>query len=752
MHLRASFLKPSYQNLSGPHEENQVYTKSVTFSLLILILFAAFAFAVDNQEKVMVLHKTDRDITIDGIIDPAWSRADSVSDFVQQSPYYHKPPSRKTVAKVLTTDQALYCIMICFEKKENIQRNTGKLDEFTGDIVSIMLDTFGDHRTAYKFAVTASGVRNDARLLDDARNRDYAWDGIWFSAARVYDWGFVVEMEIPYKSIQYREGLMEWGLDFDRWIPTLSEDLYWCDYEENEGQRISKFGKLVFGDFQPTAKGLHLEVYPVGITKATYQFDDRYDVNPDAGVDVFYNPSSKLTFQLTANPDFAQIEADPFEFNISRYETYYSERRPFFTEGSEVFTASGRQRNTGFYKPLELFYSRRIGRKLPDGQEVPFIFGTKAFGRINRWEYGGFLALTGQRNYIDDEEPFTEERALFGSARLNTQIFGNSSVGLLFVGKHTRNGDNGVMDVDGAFRTSTWQLAYQLARSYRNSQGDYAGSAGFTMFEEKWLALVRGRYIGHKFDVEDVGFVPWQGTADFVALFGPRWYFKKGYISQILMYAGPILSYERADRYTDSGGAFGFNMQFRDNWGYEINTSLADAKDSVRYTYWDATFSSWYNISPKWDGNLYGGYSRTFNFSREFLAYYSWLGLSLDFKAATILQIGTSADMFIEGNPAGNIEEITYNTRPYFSLTPINNLNLRVYVDNLWERSSGSLEQLLAGFLFSYNFSPKSWIYFALNDVRDRSDQFDTRGRLLPPRLHVTDRVSVFKIKYLYYF
>ncbi len=720
------------------------------FYLLIIFLITNSIAAANNTNKVMTLQKTTEHIHIDGIIDPVWNQADSVSDFAQHQPYYGVEPSRKTVAKLITNEDVLYCLIACYEDKANIQKHKGKLDDMGGDIVSLMLDTFGNKRTAYKFAVTAAGVRADCRLIDDARNRDYSWDGIWFSAAKIYDWGFVVEMEIPYKSIQYDEKLTEWGLDFDRWMPARTEDIYWCKYEENEGQRISKFGKLMFQDFHPAVKGLSLEVYPVGISKFTYLNNNKYKGESDAGIDIFYNPSPKLTYQFTANPDFAQIEADPYEFNISRYETYFEERRPFFTEGNEIFMASGRERNTGFYRPLELFYSRRIGKKLPDGSEVPLLFGTKAFGRISTWEYGGFMAMTGKTDYEDNGEKY---RAFFGSARLKKQVLGNSSIGFMFVGKHTIKEDNGVLDIDGAFRTSDWQLSYQLARSYKNSEGDFAGSAGFTMFKEKSLLLMRGRYIGKKFDIDQVGFVPWKGTGEFVGIGGPRWYFKDGYIRQILIYGGGLLNYEKVDAFTDYGGVLGYNMQFRNNWGFEINFDVADSKDdTIRYTTYDVNFSSWFNTNPKLQANLFGGYSRTYNFSRGFLAYYSWLGTYLEYRILSTLQIGTSTDMFIEGNPNGNIEDITYNARPYVSVTPINNLNIRVYFDNVFVRSSDRSGQTIFGFLFSYNFSPKSWIYFAINEIREREKRYDSFDNLMSNRLYVKDRVGVFKVKYLYYF
>ncbi|MGB5287634.1 MAG: DUF5916 domain-containing protein [Ignavibacteriaceae bacterium] len=719
----------------------------------LLITFTASAQLSEKQEKKLYLKETVSSIEVDGVIDNAWNKADSTSDFFQLQPYFNQPPSCITVVKVLTTEDALYCLFISYQTLENVQASAGLLDDFTGDGVSIMLDTFNDKQTAYKFAVSASGVKMDSRMLDDARNKDYGWDGIWFADSEIYNWGYVVEIKIPYKSIKYNKELTEWGLDFDRWMPVNGEDLYWCEYEQNEGQRISKFGKLVFSGFKPSAEGLNLEIYPVGITNATRLHNNKYDIKPDWGLDVFYNPSLKLTFQLTANPDFAQIEADPFDFNITKYETYFPERRPFFTEGSEIFLPSGRQQSTGFYKPLELFYSRRIGKSLPDGQIVPLIYGAKAFGRINEWDYGGFITLTDEIDFIEDDKRQTEPKALFVSGRAKKRILTNSSVGFLVVGKQTKDNTFGVIDVDGAFRESDWQLAYQLARSFENFKGDYAASAGFTMNSTNWLSYARLRAVGKNFNVKEVGFVPWKGTAEFVSINGPIWYFNEGYINKILLYAGPYISYEDVDSYSDHGMLVGFNMQLRDNWGYEINFSLAKSKDEkVIYTSYDATFSSWYNISPKWNGNLFGGYARTYNFSRGYVAFHSRLGAFISWRAFNFLELGSSYEMFIEGNPDGKIQAITYNARPYFSFTPINNLNFRMYVDNVYLTESGKIGSVIIGFLFSWNFLPKSWVYLAINEFQDRSDEYDSFGNLLPNRIHVTERAAVLKLKYLYYF
>ncbi len=712
--------------------------------LTVLLLIPILIFA-GNGEKSLKLKKIDAPIKIDGVIDDAWAKADSATDFFQMQPFYGKSPSRKTYAKVLTTETALYCLMVCYDEKENIQQNTGNLDVGGGDIVSIMLDTFNDNRTAYKFAVNAAGARADCRLLDDARNRDYSWDGIWFSAAKIYDWGFVIEMEIPYKSIQYDEKLNDWGLDFDRWRPINSEDLYWCKYEQNEGQRISKFGKLMFEDFHPSIKSLNLELYPVVFGKINYLGNNKYKVDPHAGLDIFYNPSPQLTFQATANPDFAQIEADPYTFNISRYETFFSERRPFFVQGNEIFMPSGKQRSTGFYSPLNLFYSRRIGRKLPDGSEVPLSFGAKAFGRFNDWEYGGFVARTGEKDFTNyDGSNATEPSAVFVSGRVKKQIMENSSLGVLFVGKQTASNTYGVIDIDGALRKSDWQLAYQIARSVKNSQGDFAASAGFTQFAPSWVTMVRTRYVGNNFDINQVGYVPWIGTTELTGITGPIWYPKEGAISQILIFGGASLTHKKVENYTDHAAVFVYNMQFKSNWGFEIDMIAGRSKDSgIQYDSYEIDPNIWIS-QAKWNANFWGSYSKTYNFYRNYLGTYGAFGGQFSWKALNVLQAGTSFNIWIEGKPDGNIEDITYNARPFFTLTPINDMSVTVYADNLFVRSTDRMERIFIGALFAYQFSPKSWIYFALNEVHDRNNPMRT--------LDLTDRVSVFKIKYLYYF
>lgn len=733
---------------------HQRTTCFLRFSILGLLIVFLSMYAEAQQPKTLTLHAAPIAPHIDGEIDPVWAAADSAADFEQMGPFYGKPPVERTVVKVLASDESLYALFICYSEHAVIQDHAGIHDQTSGDAVSIMLDTFNDRTSAYKFGVTASGTQYDARLIDDGRNHDGSWDGVWFCRTVVQPWGYVVEMEIPFKSIRYDGDLAEWGLDMDRWIPDTKEDLSWIKYEQAEGQRISKFGHLVLNGARPTARGLNLEIYPVAVGRVTYDpATKKYKGEPDAGIDIFYNPSEKLTFQLTGNPDFAQIEADPFEFNISRYETYFSERRPFFTAGNEVFTAAGRENNSGFYRPLELFYSRRIGQSLADGSLVPLNVGAKTFGRLGAWEYGAFLASTGSADYLDEDSVRTNEpAAAFASVRVKKQIFENSSIGMLFVGKHTPGHTDGVIDIDGAFRSSSYQLAYQLARSVNDGKGDYAASAGLRMFTKTWGTLMRSRAIGNAFDVDAVGYVPWKGTANLTVITGPMTYYDEGALSNMFNYGGFSVTYEDADLATDWVAALGMDMSFRSNWGLETTIVGGRSKDNgVRYDYVEFDHSMWFNISPRWNANVWGGYSHGYNFSRDYVAGYIWFGSYIDWKALSSLSLGTSYNMYVEKKPDGSVEDITYNARPYISLTPINNLNLRVYVDDVFLRSSDQNERVIVGFLFSYNFLPKSWIYLALNEVQERRDVLDGMGLTAGRRMEIAGRAGVTKLKYLYY-
>ena len=180
---------------------------------------------------------------------------------------------------------------------------------------------------------------------------------------------------------------------------------------------------------------------------------------------------------------------------------------------------------------------------------------------------------------------------------------------------------------------------------------------------------------------------------------------------------------------------------------------LSHSRDEDKeFTSYEISLSTWFHTSPLWEANVWGAWSRTYNFNRDWLAFYahagSWLGVHVSDEVLLNLNLG----MFVEGNPDNEVEDITWNARPAVTWNPWNDVSLRLYVDNLFVRSADRMERIIAGFLFSWNFLPKSWIYFAINDVRDRSEEYDGMGSLLPARMHVVGQAAVLKVKYLYYF
>jgi hypothetical protein len=220
------------------------------------------------------------------------------------------------------------------------------------------------------------------------------------------------------------------------------------------------------------------------------------------------------------------------------------------------------------------------------------------------------------------------------------------------------------------------------------------------------------------------------------------WFFDSGSLSSLTIFGGGGIGYEDADLYWDRVALLGINGQFRDNWGFEIDVTAGRSGDEgVIYDGSEIDVSSWWNISPTWDANLWGGFAHTYNFDRKYLAPYRWVGFSFSWRPAHFLEVGTTANLWSEGNPSGSTEENTIDARPFVSATPVNGLNFKVYLDNVYTTSSARIQNVQLGALISFNFLPKSWIYAALNERRERAGEI----------LHLSDRAAVVKVKYLYY-
>ncbi len=356
------------------------------------------------------------DVRVDGVLDEAaWAAADVATDFVQFEPDEGAPSSERTEVRVLRTGDALVVGARLFAADPRRIRRTlsRRDDDGNADAFVAAFDSYDDGRTAYLFGVTAAGVQFDAFL--EGSDDDASWDAVWRSAVRVTDDGWTVEMAIPYSQLRFSESSTSWGLNFQRIIPAAGEEAYWAPITQAEtrGGLVRLFGRLDgMAGLSPRPVLQILPYTLAGVERSEDALAPGHgvnDVDGNAGADLKVGLSSNVTLDATINPDFGQVDADPAELNLSTFETFFSERRPFFIEGTQIF-------DLGFASgDGALLYTRRIGGA------SPIIAATKLTGRTSRGLlFGALASVTG--------DSFDPTRA-YAAARVKQEFPGQSYLG-----------------------------------------------------------------------------------------------------------------------------------------------------------------------------------------------------------------------------------------------------------------------------------------------------------------------------------
>jgi hypothetical protein len=305
--------------------------------------------------------------TVDGVLNDAiWQRARPSSDFIQQAPNAGQPATESTEVRLAYDDVALYVALRMFDAHPDsvISRLTRRDDATTsGDRATIFVDSYLDRRTAFMFSTTPSGSRADAQWFDDTR-QDLAWDAVWDVATRIDSLGWTAEFRIPFSQLRFTSnggGALVWGLQVKRDLAHRDEVSYWSPVGPNAGRMVSLFGELHGLERIPTPR--RVELAPYVVSRVTTRpldpgnpFHERTSMGGDAGADLRLGLTANFNLTATINPDFGQVEADPSVVNLGAYETSYPEKRPFFTEGAEIF------RFPTMVPEGSVFYSRRIGR------------------------------------------------------------------------------------------------------------------------------------------------------------------------------------------------------------------------------------------------------------------------------------------------------------------------------------------------------------------------------------------------------
>ena len=374
-------------------------------------------------------------IKVDGVLDePAWSSAQTATDFRQESPDEGALASEKTEVRVLIDEKNIYFGIRAFDsdaKRVNARELVRDATFVNDDKVEILLDTYHDRRNAFRFAVNPLGTQQDALITDEGRDVNISWDAPWLSEGRIDASGFVVEIAIPLTTLRFTEGIDTWGFNIARIIRRKNEENLWTSWQRSFGlERVSQAGELTgvqeirrrrLREIKPYASGEWREGVPL-VGKEGFDAG----VRGRAGLEVAkLGITPSLTAEFTVNPDFGQAEVDSQVVNLTRFSVFFPEKRDFFLENSGIFLFGREGEN-------QAFFTRRIGLT-DEGLPVPIDYGAKVTGKIGPYNVGFLQVQTRKLG-----EPSTASgipRDHFTVLRVKRDILKRSSIGAIFVNR-----------------------------------------------------------------------------------------------------------------------------------------------------------------------------------------------------------------------------------------------------------------------------------------------------------------------------
>jgi hypothetical protein len=387
------------------------------FTEILLMGAALLAPADTTPAKNLAAHRLapgEAAPAIDGRLDDAvWALAPAATEFTQTRPAAGQPATERTEARIVYDGGAVYVAMRAYDPSpDSIASQLGRRDagNLYSDWLHVVLDSYHDRRSGYRFSVNPRGVKLDAFHFDDG-NEDDTWDAVWDVAARVDSAGWTAEFRIPLSQLRFRPGAEVWGLQFGREVARREEQTVWSPMPPSEPGFSSRFGTLT--GLTGLRSPRRLELLPYTVASVTREpgggADPFYDETAPGGAlgaDLKYGLAGDLTLTATINPDFGQVEADPSEVNLSAFESFFSEKRPFFVEGGDIFQFGV---GLGDDNSESLFYSRRIGRQPQRGvdsdddrpfvdapQQTTILGAAKLTGKVAGWSVGVLDALTSR--------------------------------------------------------------------------------------------------------------------------------------------------------------------------------------------------------------------------------------------------------------------------------------------------------------------------------------------------------------------
>ena len=501
-------------------------------------------------KEYRIEQKKNVSITIDGLmLENEWSNLELIDDYGQSYPINMSDPSFKTETRLFYTSKGIYIFSRMYDDEPNkIQERLSNRDDYedgfleSADWIYFSFDSRHDHQTGYVFAVNCSGIQLDAAIYDD-EGFDFEYNSIWYSETNIDELGWTVEMMIPFSALRFDSDVnMTWGFDSKRYVFRLDEINNWMVFPPEVPGVSSKYGHINgFSDIK-NFKSIQLAPYlsyngtidkeselalnadgGIIFKDSLNQYDRKHN-QQDFGFDFKYNLNTRTTLDISYNPDFGQVEVDPADINISYYETYLAEKRPFFTENSMMFSL-----------PIEMFYSRRIGefKDLNNYNiDIPTTidYAAKISGKENNgFSFGFISALT--TNKISDTlniSPYVSSNK-YNVIKLKQDILdGNSFMGLMISnynglrGQYSKNLNSNIYEIDEntPLDVSTYsidckhnlfdnrlQTDFQYSISSINQLGHANHFNASYNVNEYWTTFLSHEYINSSFDNNDIGYI-----------------------------------------------------------------------------------------------------------------------------------------------------------------------------------------------------------------------------------------------------
>jgi len=482
-------------------------------SLLLLLTIGSLtsvrptAAQVVGRDAVATAHPLPAAPTIDGVLDePFWATIPPITDFLQRDPIDGAAATERTEVRIGYTESALYFAMTMFDSEPdlilgNILQRGGWIDK--DDNVRIALDTYHDGRNAYMFEIGALGAQDDA-LISDESSEDWNWDGIYTTESRITDDGWILEVEIPFTTIRFDDPTApEMGIAIFRSIRRKNEQVYWPHIgQQYRGgiRQVSRYATLT--GLRDLRKSRHVEVKPYGI--AGVQKPEGADADGDAkvGLDVKAALSSSFTLDLTYNTDFAQVEADNVQINLTRFSLFFPEKREFFLERAALF-------QFGAAQETEAFFTRRVGL------DSDIIGGSRVTGQVGPFSIGA-MSLRTEEVLPGEGSVAVGEPAIPGAwnsvVRLRGDVMPRTTLGGIVTDRQTNAGHNRVAgaDLEARFWTSSslllWGANVWDSETTSVDGETYAGQAELILQNDRYIFEITRTVVGEAFRPE-LGFV-----------------------------------------------------------------------------------------------------------------------------------------------------------------------------------------------------------------------------------------------------